>query len=157
MEAGPGIISLDYQTAPKSMEAETAEQIYSLDYCDDIIDGHFDFKEFGNTIFWPAEHTWNRGERDDIIKFEESKHTAEFNKGLRVSDKVSAEIKQQVKDIVVKFWDSFCKVEARKTIIGYEFAIDTGDSKPICCKQPNYGPYEAEIIMKQLKALLNND
>ena len=128
-----------------------------MDYGDDIQDGHFDFKEYGNTVFWPAEHTWNRGERVDIIKFEESKHTTELNKGLHLSDKFSAEIKQQVKNIVVKVWDSFCEEGARRTIIGYKFAIDTSDSKPICCKRPTYGPYEAEIIIKQLNALLSND
>jgi len=128
-----------------------------LDYGNDIHDDHFDFKEYGNTIFRPAEQTWNRGERVDIIKFEDSKHAVELNKGLLVSDKVSAEIKQQVKNIVIKLWDSFCEEGARRTITGYEFAIGTSDSKPICCKRPNYGPYEAEIIMKQLKALLNND
>ena len=64
-----------------------------------------------------AEHTWNRGKRFDKIKFEESKHATELNKGLRVSDKVSAEIKQQVKNIVIKFWDSFCEEGTRQTII----------------------------------------
>jgi len=136
---------------PKVWRPKQQNKYIPLDYGDDIHDGHFDFKEYGNTVFRPAEQIWNRGERVDIIKFEESKHAVKLNKGL------SAEIKQQVKNIVIKFWDSFCEEGARRTIIGYEFAIDTGDSKPICCKRPNYGPYEAEIIMKQLKALLNND
>ena len=142
---------------PKVWRPKQQNKYIPLDYGDNIHDGHFDFKEYGNTVFRPAEQTWNRGEREDIIKYDDSKHAVELNKGLRVSDKVSAEIKQQVKNIVIKFWDSFCEEGARRTIIGYEFAIDTGDSKPICCKRPNYGPYEAEIIMKQLKALLNND
>lgn len=95
--------------------------------------------------------------RDDIIEFDASKHAAELHKGLRVSDKVPAEIKEQVRNIVVKFWNSFYEEGVRHTILGYEFAINKGDAKPVCCKRPNYGPYEAEIIMKQLKALLGND
>ena len=74
-----------------------------------------------------------------------------------MSDKVSGEIKIQVRNIIIKFWDSFCEEGARRTILGYEFAVDTGDAKPVCCKKPNYGPYESEIIMKSIRALLGND
>ena len=141
---------------PKVWRPKQQNKYIPLDYGDDIHDGHFDFKEYGNTVFRPSQE-WTRNERDDIIVFEELKHAAELHKGLRVSDKVSAEIKNQVRNIIVKFWDCFCEEGARRTILGYEFAIDTGDAKPVCCRRPNYGPYEAEIIMKQLRALLGND
>jgi len=41
-------------------------------------------------------------------------------------------------------------------IIGYQFALDTGNSKPVCCRKPAYGPYKAEIIMTFVRQLLAN-
>ena len=43
-----------------------------------------------------------------------------------------------------------------KTILGYEFKIDTRTSKGICCRPPGYGHYEGSIIMKHIKVLLHN-
>ena len=41
-------------------------------------------------------------------------------------------------------------------ILDYEFAIDTGKSKPVCCYCPTYSPHEKPIIMKQILSLLAN-
>ena len=41
-------------------------------------------------------------------------------------------------------------------ILGYEFAIDTGDATPVCCKKPHYGPHESKIINKHIRVLLGN-
>ena len=76
---------------------------------------------------------------------------------MKISDKVTDTIRNQLRQIIIKYWDSFCEEGAKRTILGYEFAIDTGDAKPVCCKKPNYGPYESEIIMTQIRALLGND
>ena len=53
--------------------------------------------------------------------------------------------------------DCFCKRGARRTILDYEFAIDTGASSPVCYRRPTYGPHEKSIIMDQVKSLLAND
>ena len=66
-------------------------------------------------------------------------------------------MRERVNSIVNKYWDSFCKEGAKRTILGYEFPIDTGNTKSVCCRKPQYGPYESKIIMVQLKALLGNE
>ena len=58
--------------------------------------------------------------------------------------------------IIHKHWDCFCKEGSRRTILGYEFGIDTGDSKPVFCKKPAYGPCESKIIMYQVQKILAN-
>jgi len=108
-------------------------------------------------VFRPTEQEWKSVDRDDIIDFDVLKHTAELDKGLKASTKVTSKIRMQVGNIIIKFWDSFCEEGARQTLLGYKFAVDTGDAKPVCCKKPNYGPYESKIIMKCIRALLGND
>ena len=43
-----------------------------------------------------------------------------------------------------------------RTILGYEYTIDTGKNKSVCCRPPNYGPNEKLIIMQHIKVLLEN-
>jgi len=50
----------------------------------------------------------------------------------------------------------FCLRGARRTILDYDFAIDTGNSPPVCCRRPKYGPHEKPIIMNQIESLLQN-
>ena len=45
----------------------------------------------------------------------------------------------------------------QRHILGYEYKIDTGTSKGVCCRPPSYGHYEGGIIMKHVKALLHNE
>jgi len=142
---------------PKVWRPKQQNKYIPLDYGDDIQEGHFDFSEHGKTVFRPPAREWKTSERDDIIQYNAATHAAELDKGLRISDNVTDAIKTQLRQIIIKYWDSFCEEGAKRTILGYEFAIDTGDAKPVCCKKPNYGPYEAEIIMKQIRALLGND
>ena len=51
----------------------------------------------------------------------------------------------------------FFKDGARQTILGYEFAIDTGKYNPVCCKKPSYGTHEYNIIMNQVQPLIANE
>ena len=48
--------------------------------------------------------------------------------------------------MIIDKWDGFDKSGMKRHIRGYEFSIDIGTSKPICCKQPRYGPHEARVI-----------
>ena len=43
-----------------------------------------------------------------------------------------------------------------RNVLGYEFGIDIGDYKPLCCKKPAYGIYELKIFMDQVQQLLAN-
>jgi len=59
-----------------------------------------------------------------------------------------------VTNIVREYGDCFDKQGATRPIIGYEFGIDTGNTKPVCCKKPSYGFYESKVIMTQVAQLL---
>ena len=81
----------------------------------------------------------------------------ELTKGLRIGSNVNPHNTQAIKDIVIKYWDCFYNAGAKRTILDYEFAIDTGSCHPIYCRKPAYGPHEHPIIMDQIKDLLSND
>ena len=55
-----------------------------------------------------------------------------------------------------KNWDVYAPEGIKRHIPGYEFKIDTGTSKGVYCRPPSYGHYEGEIIMKHVRALLDN-
>ena len=39
---------------------------------------------------------------------------------------------------------------------GFKFNIDTGDTPPICCKVPRYGPFESKAMTKLVENLESN-
>ena len=51
-----------------------------------------------------------------------------------------------IRSLIVKYWDCFCDEGAKRTILNYEFAIDTGASPPICCRNTMHGPHYAPIL-----------
>ena len=55
--------------------------------------------------------------------------------------------------IIREYWDVFDPSGALRTILGYEFSIDTGAHKPVCCKPPRYGPHESVVMRQLLDAL----
>ena len=56
-----------------------------------------------------------------------------------------------------KYLDCFYKRGTRRPILNYEFSIDMGSAKLVCCIKPRYGLYESKIIIQHIKALLEND
>jgi hypothetical protein len=80
----------------------------------------------------------------------------ELRKHLCIGDSVDPATCDTIESLVMKYWDVFYKAGVCKTILGFEFAIDTGGSQPVCCRKPNYGPHESAIILKQQKALIAN-
>ena len=66
-------------------------------------------------------------------------------------------MRDEIVRIVRKYCDCFCKRGAKCTILDYEFTVDTGAAKPICCKTPSYGHYKSNNIMTQVEQLLDND
>eukprot|EP00957_Ditylum_brightwellii_P162102 12341306-Ditylum_brightwellii.AAC.1 len=55
-----------------------------------------------------------------------------------------------------EYWEVFCKRELRNPIRGFSFQIDTGNSKPVCCKQPSYRPKESKVMEKLVAKLEEN-
>ena len=128
---------------------------FKMPVYDDIHEGVFDYKQYGNCVFRPT-FSWDSGKRTDIIAWDDSKHSAELHKGLHVGSLASAAIRLEIIAIIKRHWDCFCDEGSHRTILGYEFAIDTGDHTPICCKKPTYGFHESKVIMKHVLTLLAN-
>ena len=116
----------------------------------------FDYSHHGNTVFRPTIK-WSESLRDDIIVFDKATDSQELYDNLNVGKNVSAAHKSAIIQLIITYWDCFCVVGARRTILDYEFAIDTGSSPPICCRRSKYGPHEKPIIMEQINSLLAND
>ena len=103
----------------------------TLNHYSDIDEDNFLFSKLGKCITRDAT-AWTNIERNDIIHFDATIHSAEFDKNFIIGDKVSASLKNKITKIVQKYWDSFCSDGARRPILGYEFAINTGSHTPVC-------------------------
>ena len=53
-------------------------------------------------------------------------------------------------------WDSFYEVRTARPMIDFEFYIDTGDAKAVCCRQPTYGIHKGKIMTEHISQLENN-
>ena len=112
-----------------------------IDYGNDVYDGMFDFKHYGKTVFRPKIQ-WAERPRTDLIIYNQIIDEEEMRKNLNVGEDVIEEHKITLEEVIIKYWDYFCKRGARRTILAYEFAIDTGVSSLVCCRRPTYNPHE---------------
>ena len=144
------------EVPPKIWRPKVVNKYIPPDYANDIDECVFDFPQFGNTVYRPPS-PWVDHDRTDLILFDTAVHKAELTKHIRLNTTISSDIQNRVIDIVKQYWDCFCADGAKRTILSYEFSVDTGNAKPVCCKKPQYGPYESNIIMKQVKTLIGNN
>ena len=146
------------ETPPKIWRPKPPSKYIPLDYADDIDEGLFEVEDLGGkTVFKPTKFQPVPA-RHDIITFgDEDGDEAELEKHFKLGASASPESKSKILRLVQKYWDCFCKRGARRTIIGYEFGVDTGASKPVCCRVRQYGHHESRIMMEQIEALLKND
>ena len=126
------------------------------DYEGEDIDDILDYKQYGrclyrNKLFWNNNYI-----RTDVITFDPREHTAELEKDLKFDKDISPRLKEAVTTVVKNYWDCFITAGAKRTILGYEFGIDTSGAKPVCCRKPSYGPYESKVILQQVHQLLMN-
>ena len=147
------------ETPPKIWRPKPISKYIPPEYNSDIDEGIFEAEDFGSrTVFKPKSIVSTVAPREDIISFgDQQGDEKELQKGLKVGSLASGSEKEQVISMIKKYWDCFCKRGAQRTILEYEFSIDTGTSKPVCCKSRQYGPHESSIMMSQVEALLNND
>ena len=147
------------ETPPKIWRPKPISKYIPPEYNSDIDEGIFEAEDFGSrTVFKPKTITATATPREDIISFgDQPEDSKELQKGLKVGSLASENEREQVIDMIKKYWDCFCKRGAQRTILEYEFSIDTGKSKPVCCRSRQYGPHESSIMMTQIKALLDND
>ena len=144
------------ETPPKIWRPKVKNQYVPIDNTDDIDDGIFDYTAYGKTFFRPKGN-WKTYTRNDILTFDPAVDMAELEKGLKIGAQVPSTTRRRIIDIIQRYWDCFAKAGARRTILGYEFAIDTGASKPVCARKMQYGPHESDIIMAQIEELLQNE
>ena len=110
-----------------------------------------DYGQFGKSIFKSNLSWTDDSGREDIIFFDCHAHHAELQKGLRFDDSIDENTRGAIVNIIKKYWDCFVQDGTHRPILGYEFGIDTGGAKPVCCRKPSYGPYESKIIMTQVE------
>eukprot|EP00957_Ditylum_brightwellii_P141604 10787859-Ditylum_brightwellii.AAC.2 len=80
---------------------------------------------------------------------------AELEEGLQLRGCL-VELHGDIKEMVTKHWDVFCGEGLRKPIRGFSFQVDTGNSKPVCCKPPRYAHHESKV-MRQLIGKLDDN
>ena len=66
-------------------------------------------------------------------------------------------LKKSITTIIQDNWGSFYEQGASCTMFDFEFCINTGDSKPICCRQSSYGTHECKIMDKNILVPETND
>ena len=111
----------------------------------------FLFEHAGKTVL---KTTKKLPERDDIIVFSKERHQQCFEKVIQWRD-CPLEHRPVIDAMIHEYWNVFDPAGALRTILGYEFSIDTGAHKPVCCKPPRYGPHES-VVMRKLLAVLED-
>jgi hypothetical protein len=127
------------------------------EYHSDDVDSILDYAQYGNCVYKSKLEWKDDSSRNGIIEYDETIHCAELKKDLRFDDSIDDATKSSIVDIIKKIWDCFILIGAKRTILGYEFGIDTGGTRPVCCKKSSYGPYESKVIMEQVNQLLHNN
>ena len=115
---------------------------------DNDVDDLLDYGQYRKCLYKP-KLSWSKNTtREDIILFDEVNHANELTKDLKFDDSVDASIRVTLTSIVKEYWDCFIKTGAKRTVLGYEFGIDTCGEKTVCCRKPSYGPNETKVIMQ---------
>ena len=78
---------------------------------------------------------------------------AELVRDLNIGQDIDVSIRQSIIKIVQDNWDSFCERGVSRPMLYFEFCIDTGNSPPVCCKQPVYKFHESKIMNKLIDDL----
>ena len=147
------------ETPPKIWRPKPQSKYQPLDDLKDVDTELMDVTPIGKskTVF-KSKPIPNVSNRDDLITFnEEGDDSNELNKGLKIGQSATPEQRKQVITLIKNYWDCFCKRGAKRTILEYEFGIDTGASQPVACRMKQYGPHEAKIMMQQIEGLLANE
>ena len=93
--------------------------------------------------------------RNDIIMFNTSKHQRQLENNINWTG-CKPENKRSIIRLVQSYWDVFAEEGLRNPIKGFQFVVDTGETKPICCRIPRYGMHEAPVIKKICEGLKHN-
>ena len=111
------------------------------------------FEEYGEVLYK------EKGElppRDDVIDFDPDVHQQEFDDCVQW-ESCPDEYRPLITKIIQDNWDAFTQEGMKKPIRGFQFNIDTGQVKPVCCKPPRHGKHESRIILMLVEKLENNN
>ena len=120
------------------------------------MDDLLDYGQYRNCLYKPELEQSDSSKLPDIINFNAAVHSMELERDLSFDDSVDAATRISITDIIHEFWDCFVKEGVKRPILGYEFSIDAGGAKPVCCRKPSYGPYKSKVIMAQIAQLMSN-
>ena len=93
--------------------------------------------------------------RDNVIEFDIRQDPTELECNLNLHG-CPKPLHAEVRCLVTEHWDVFCEKGLRKPIRGFTFQIDTGNSPPVCCHTPRYGPHESKVMRKLVENLDDN-
>ena len=97
----------------------------------DIDDSIFYFEKLGKCMV-KHKQQYKESDRKDIIQYNANRNQSELDKNFKIGSSATDAVTKQIKNIVMKYWDSFCTDGARRPILGYEFSINTGSHTPVC-------------------------
>ena len=149
------IFAISIISIPPKIWRPTPKNNYKPMVCTNIDEDLYAFKHYGKTMKRTPSQTSRP--RSDVIPWNSSLYQqaldANFNIDFMTDDFTHQAILQIIKDN----WDSFYEVRVARPMLDFEFCIDTGNTKSICCRQPKYSVHEAEMMSKQISELANNN
>ena len=132
------------------------DRFLDIDYATEYDDSVFIFEKYGRAIT-TLPMAINVATRQDIRMWNSNHDDEEFTKNFNIGSSVNPTTTQQLQHIVQKYWDCFYADGVKFPVLHFEFTVDTGTSKPVCCPQPRYGIFERVIMQEQLDTLIHND
>ena len=127
------------------------------EYHGDNVNGVLDYGQFVKYLYKNNLSWSDNSGREDIIHFDCQVHNAELQKGLWFDDFIDDDTQGAIVDIIKRYWDYFVQDGTHRPNLGYEFGINTGGAKLVCCRKPSYGPHESKIVMAQVGQLKQNN
>ena len=76
---------------------------------------------------------------------------SELTKDLRIDKNIDPTIRQSVIQIIHNNKNSFCTQRSSRHMFDFEFCLDTGDSKAVCCRQLVYGIHDQNIMKTHIQ------
>ncbi len=119
---------------------------------DELWDHDILFKDYGRAVL---RSKLDLPPRDNIVEYDPEIHQDEFERNINWAD-CPDEHREQLERIIKENWDAFAEVGMKTPVRGFKFNIDTGESPPICCKVPRYGPFESQAMTKLANELEAN-
>ena len=120
----------------------------------DVDEGFFLHESYGKAMFRPTN--WKPSLRQDLISYNSVNHEKILD-SLHIGPTITANLRSKIVNLVTHYWDVFAPEGICRPILGYQFKIDTGTNKGVCCRPPSYGHYESKIIMDHIKVLFDNN